>query len=385
MRRLLRALVIPALLAAAPLAAQERQDGPYVLWDGGTARIFEVRAQDQLGERRAKAPFTLDLPGMAAKGLRLAGKPYAPAADTFPDPGKILAISDIHGRFGAALSLLQAHRVVDADLRWTFGKGHLVIAGDIFDRGPQVTEALWFFRALEDEARKAGGAVHVILGNHEAMVLGGDLRYLHPKYSRAPAGLPPQPELFGPASELGRWLRSKPAMLKLGPFLFVHGGPSPDFVAKGLGLKATNTAVRGLLGRGPRDLQGDDAFLMGEEGPLWYRGLVPGASRRDAKADEVDRMLAAYGVKAFVVSHTTLDRIRVLYGGKVYAIDAGLKDGRPGEAWIWEKGRVWRGTADGKREPLAPETVGILDAAPLPDTCDPGGAASRSTIRSGRP
>ncbi len=354
MRRLLRALVIPALLAAAPLAAQERQDGPYVLWDGGTARIFEVRAQDQLGERRAKAPFTLDLPGMAAKGLRLAGKPYAPAADTFPDPGKILAISDIHGRFGAALSLLQAHRVVDADLRWTFGKGHLVIAGDVFDRGPQVTEALWFFRALEEGARSAGGAVHLMLGNHEAMAMGGDLRYLHPKYARGPRGLPAYPELFGPDSELGRWLRSRPAILKVGPFLFVHGGPSPAFVAQGLSQAEANRALRSSLGRRARDLAGQEGFLQGDQGPLWYRGLVPGYAQPDATGADVDRALAAFGVKAVVIGHTTLDRLTPLHGGKVYAIDAGLKEGRPGEAWIWDKGKVWRGTADGRREPLAP-------------------------------
>jgi hypothetical protein len=352
--RALLALLIPVLLAAAPQGPQERQDGPYVLWEGATARIFEIRGQDQLGERRAKAPFTLELPGMAAKGLFLAGKPYAPAAEILPDPGKILAVSDIHGRFGAVLALLQAQKVVDADLRWTFGKGHLVIAGDVFDRGPQVTEALWFLRALEEGAKAAGGAVHLVLGNHEAMVMGGDLRYLHPKYARAPQGLPAYPLLYGPDSELGRWLRSKPALFKLGPFLFVHGGPSPDFLRQGLSQASANQALRASLGRSPRELEGTAAFLQGDRGPLWYRGLVPGYARPDATGEEVDAILKAFRARALVIGHTTLDRLTALHGGKVYAIDAGLKEGRPGEAWIWEKGKVWRGTADGKREPLEP-------------------------------
>lgn len=354
MRRLLRALLLPAILVAATLAAQERQDGPYVLWEGGSARIFEIRAHDQLGERREKAPFTLELPGMAAKGLRLTGKPYAPAADTVPDPGRILAVSDIHGRFGAVLALLQAQKVVDADLKWTYGRGHLVIAGDVFDRGPQVTEALWFLRALDDRAKAAGGAVHLVLGNHEAMALGGDLRYLHPKYARPPQGLPDVPALYGPDSELGRWLRSRPALLKLGPFLFVHGGPSPAFLAQGFTQAAANRAVRASLGRRARDLEGLEGFLQGGEGPLWYRGLVPGFAKPDATEADVEAVRKAFGVKAVVVGHTTLDRLEALHGGKVYAIDAGFKEGRPGEAWIWEQGKVWRGTADGKREPLAP-------------------------------
>lgn len=354
MRVLLRVLLLPVFLASAFLTAQARQDGPYVLWEGSTARILEVREHDELGERRAKAPVTLDLPGLAAKGLRLAGKPYAPAADTYPDPGKILAVSDIHGRFGAVLALLQAQKVVDADLRWTFGKGHLVIAGDVFDRGPQVTETLWFLRALEEAAKAAGGAVHLVLGNHEAMALGGDGRYLHPKYARPPQGLPAYPVLFGPDSELGRWLRSRPALLKLGPFLFVHGGPSPAFLAQGLSQAEANRALRASLGRHPRDLEGLEGFLQGEQGPLWYRGLVAGHARADSSEAEVDQALKAFRAKAMVIGHTTLDRLTALHGGKVYAIDAGFKEGRPGEAWIWEKGKVWRGTADGRKELLAP-------------------------------
>ncbi|MFN8011602.1 MAG: metallophosphoesterase [Holophagaceae bacterium] len=354
MRLLPRLLLLPALLASAVLAAQARQDGPYVLWEGGTARVFEIREQDALGERRVQAPFTLELPGMAARGLRLTGKPYAPAAEALPDPGKILAVSDIHGRFGAVLALLQAQKVVDADLRWTFGRGHLVVVGDVFDRGPQVTEALWFLRALEEGARAAGGAVHLVLGNHEAMAMGGDARYLHPKYARPPKGLPAYPVLYGPDSELGRWLRSRPALLKLGPFLFVHGGPSAEFLKLGLSQAAANRALRTSLGRHPRDLDGPEGFLQGDQGPLWYRGLVPGHARADASGEDVDAALKAFRVKAVVIGHTTLDRLTALHGGKVYAIDAGLKEGRPGEAWIWEQGKVWRGTADGRREPLAP-------------------------------
>ncbi len=357
MRRWLLSLLLPVLLTASPAPQTPDallQDGPHVLWEGTRARILEVRAGDQLGERRARAPFTLDLPGMAARGVTLSGRAYAPAPDALPAPGRILAVSDIHGRFDSFLALLRAQRVVDANLGWTFGKGHLVVAGDVFDRGPQVTESLWFLRALEDGARRAGGAVHLVLGNHETMVMGGDLRYLHSKYLRAPTGLPALPELYGPASELGRWLRSRPTLLKLGPFLFAHGGPSPALLEQGLALKSSNQAARRALGRTARESEGQAAFLLGEEGPYWYRGLVPGAAKRDADSAEVDRLLKAFGVKAIVIGHTTQDSLTVLHGGRVFAIDAGLKDGRAGEAWVWEKGRVWRGTADGRRQPLAP-------------------------------
>jgi hypothetical protein len=353
MRLGLRALLLAATLGRL-LSAQVPSDGPHVLWEGRTARVLEVRDGDQLGERRVQAPFKLDLPGLAARPLALQGRPYADAPDALPDPGRILAVSDIHGRFDSVLALLKAQGVVDGNLRWTYGRGHLVVCGDVFDRGPQVTETLWFLRALEDAARRAGGAVHLLLGNHEAMVMGGDLRYLHPRYARTPAGLPPLTELYGPASELGRWLRSRSTLLKLGPFLFAHGGPGPDFLAQGFDLKRTNHGVRKALGRSAKGSEGEAAFLLGSDGPLWYRGLVPGVSARDADDTHLAQLLRAFGVKAIVIGHTTVTALTALHGGRVFAIDAGLKEGKPGEAWIWEKGRAWRGTADGKREPLLP-------------------------------
>jgi len=100
----------------------------------------------------------------------------------FTDVDNICVISDIHGNFESYITLLKGASVIDGNLRWKFGKGHLVILGDIFDRGEKVTEILWHVFDLEKQALGAGGRVHLILGNHELMVLSGDLRYIHEKY-----------------------------------------------------------------------------------------------------------------------------------------------------------------------------------------------------------
>ena len=63
---------------------------------------------------------------------------------------------------------------MDSACHWTFGKGHLVICGDLFDRGNDVTAELWLLYKLEEEAKEKGGYVHTILGNHEIMNLSGD-------------------------------------------------------------------------------------------------------------------------------------------------------------------------------------------------------------------
>ncbi len=329
----------------------EIEDGPHVLWKGSKARIFTVH-KGRLEVEEAAGRVMLPLTGLAAGPLTLKPGPSLPPRAVFPPPLKILAVSDVHGRFDTLLSLLKAHGVVDERLRWTFGRGHLVILGDVMDRGPSVTEALWFLRALEGAARQKGGWVHVLPGNHEAMVASGDLRYLHPKYARGLEGLPSQPELMGPDSELGRWVRSRPALLRLGEFLFVHGGISPELVARRWNLEQINTRFREVLGLRGRTAEGEAALLLRSSGPVWYRGLLPPGGSPTSTEEEIDQALEHFQVKAIVVGHTTLDHVMVFHGGKVFGIDAGIQEGRPGEAWIWEGGRTWRGNAQGGREGL---------------------------------
>ena len=82
---------------------------------------------------------------------------------------KIIAISDIEGNFNAFRNLLLANEIIDSAYNWTFGNGHLVLPGDFFDRGLNVTECLWLIYDLEEKAKLYGGYVHYILGNHEIM------------------------------------------------------------------------------------------------------------------------------------------------------------------------------------------------------------------------
>ncbi len=328
------------------------QDGPVVLWKGPEATVYRLR-DDKVEVETHRGPFDLDLPSLAAKPLRLSPEVLKPPRASFGLPPRILAVSDIHGRFDTLLKLLKAQRVIDEDLRWCFGKGHLVVVGDVMDRGPQVTEAYWFFRGLEDAAQRAGGGVHVLLGNHEAMVLNGDVRYVNPKYLRSREGWPDLSAQMGLDSELGRWLRNRPALLQLGPLLFVHGGLSPDYQAGAHSLERLNQEVTSALGKGSKGAAAAVSVLA-SGGPLWYRGLLLEGGRPQASDEEIQALLKAFGAKAFVVGHTTLAHIGVFHGGRVYGIDAGIKDGRPGEAWLWEKGRAWRGKADGTREALQP-------------------------------
>lgn len=352
----LAAPLFPRVQATA-VASLAEDDGPYVLWEGREAKVLRI-LQGRVEEARLRKPWILALPG----GGTLALRPEAPAPVRVqePAPARIAALSDVHGNLDGMKALLRAQKVVDPRGAWSFGKGHLVVVGDVMDRGSQCIEAYWYLRGLQAQAAKAGGRVHVLLGNHEMMVLGGQLRYVNPKYARSGALLGCDLRgLLGPDTELGRWLRACPGMLKLGDTLFVHGGPSPALLREGRDLETLNAALRRAL-----DVR-DDASraFVGAEGPLWYRGLLPGAlpGRPEATEAEVEELLRAFGVSRIVVGHTTLKTVTPFHGGRVIGIDAGLKDGRPGELLLLEKARTRRGLADGRCLALEPSPTPFAD------------------------
>jgi hypothetical protein len=294
------------------------------------------------------------LPGLGS--LRLEPGSPAPETASLPLPERIAALSDIHGNFAGMTALLQAHGVIDAKQQWTFGRGHMVVVGDVFDRGGRVTECLWLLRHLGAQALKAGGRVHMLLGNHEIGALRGDERYLHPDYQELHKKLlgRDQKTLYGPTTELGRWLRSRPVLLRLGPFLFVHGGPSPAMMAEEKDLDAFNAAFQKVV-----DQEGRPR-LLGKDSPLWYRGLLPGngSKRPDASGQEVEDMRRHFGVRTLVVGHTTLmGGITAFHGGRVHGIDADLQTPGHGELWLFRQGACFRGFRDGSAQSLELATI----------------------------
>ena len=61
---------------------------------------------------------------------------------------KIFILSDIEANFKAFRELLQANKIIDDKYNWLFGEGHLVLTGDFFDRGNQLSEVLWLIYSL---------------------------------------------------------------------------------------------------------------------------------------------------------------------------------------------------------------------------------------------
>ncbi|MEM8768248.1 MAG: metallophosphoesterase, partial [Pseudomonadota bacterium] len=201
--------------------------------------------------------------------------------DSNQDAGQIVAFGDVHGGYQELRALLEALEIIDAEGTWIGGRTRLVSLGDLLDRGPDSRQVMDLLMRLEAEAEAAGGAFHLVLGNHEIMNLVGDLRYVAreeyaafaaeedpavraaaeradaaaretaaaagqtssaiapgealpkaPFEQRYPPGFFGHRAAFRPNGHYGRWLLSKSQILILEDKAFVHGGLSSYFVTK---------------------------------------------------------------------------------------------------------------------------------------------------------
>jgi hypothetical protein len=350
------------VLAAAALAAPDV--GPYVLrGDGGALEAWSITAD---GAPQKSGPMTTGekvriaaVDPMPAFDASLRA-PAKVAADAVAVPAKspIFVVADTHGEFASLGGLLQAHRVVDAKLRWSFARGHLVILGDVFDRGPNHTEILWLLYQLEAEAAKAGGGVHLVLGNHETMVMMGDLRYLHPKYVETARAFGVEYyRLFDAQSVLGQWLRSRPAVLRINRQLFLHAGISRALLERRLALADINATIRKTLEGSLTEPERDVArLLMATDGPLWYRGFF--AEQTDfqtATSEDVDAALKQFAVDRIFIGHTIVPTLTPLFGGRVVALNVAANESPATggfEALLMRDGKMLRARPNGRLEPL---------------------------------
>jgi hypothetical protein len=296
---------------------------------------------------------------------------------------RVVAIGDIHGDLDSFVGILQRARLIDPVRRWSGAKSILVQTGDFLDRGPTSRGVIDLLMSLQRDAQRQGGRVVVLMGNHEAMNIVGDLRYVSNKdYAEfaddrpdtrkrkvdtsKPAGFAERCEAFAPVGKYGRWLRSLPAVARVNDSVFLHGGISPDLASSSIEkinegiaseIKAFDTLRDFLVDKDiakPCDTldkltesaraaldkaKGRDAELLKtflgypgwltfhDNGPLWYRGY---AQWTDADgAPLIQRLVEAFGVARFVVGHTPQPggQIGTRFNGKIYLVDTGMLAG----------------------------------------------------------
>ncbi len=263
--------------------------------------------------------------------------PAAPRCDLpelparYPAAPRVVAIGDLHGDLAATRAVLRLAGAIDDRDRWIGGKLILVQTGDILDRGDGEQAILDLFESLVGPARAAGGAVHVLNGNHELMNAALDFRYVTPGgfadfadvsgldlEQAEVAALPEQKRAraaaFLPGGPYARLLAGHNTIVIIGDTVFVHGGVLPGYA--GRDLVALNRQVRcWLAGEGARP-----ALVNDESGPVWttYLSVVP-------NCELLDKSLAKLGARRMVMGHhVQAAGVTSACDGRSFRIDTGL-------------------------------------------------------------
>jgi hypothetical protein len=267
------------------------------------------------------------------------------------DVARIVAIGDVHGDCDQLVKCLLSAGVMDKDNKWIGGKTHVVQTGDVLDRGPDSRKALDLLMDLQSQAKAAGGMLHALIGNHEAMILDQDYRYVHKDELAGFGGQQAFAASMGPDGKYGAWIRANSAAIKINDVLFVHGGIAPKYAD--LSLQDLNAAVRTNLGK-----KATEGAAVDDDGPLWYRGL---ADDDDEKlTQQLDRLFAKHHVRHIVIGHTVVRSgiITARAGLGLIMIDVGMsKTYRGGAATclLIENGKFWSVTGEQKTE-LKPQS-----------------------------
>lgn len=292
----------------------------------------------------------------------------AGAADSaiYTHAGRIVAVGDLHGDYNQYVKILKINQLVDDELKWVGGETHFVQLGDVTDRGPDSLKIINHLKALTKQAKKQGGRVHVLIGNHEAMNIQGDLRYVHPgEYAAVtgrksaktqqrylekvfanilanqsdpelkrefeadknsvmqklaedfPVGYVEHRRLWEPRGRLAKWYASQNSVIQINDTIFLHGGLNPHKETYD-SLKTINETIRDELSPG-----GVPALSIDPDGPLWYRGLKMNAE--ETELPPLVRLLEFYGARRIMVAHSpTEGAILPRFEGRVILGDVGI-------------------------------------------------------------
>ncbi len=257
---------------------------------------------------------------------------------------RIMAIGDVHGDLGAARRALQLAGATNEKDEWIGGELVVVQTGDQLDRGDEEQAILDLFARLVVEAEAAGGAFHVLNGNHELMNAKLDLRYVTdggyadfedavevPGNDSTLAGYEESQRArivaFRPGGRYAKMLAMRNTIVVIGDNVFVHGGVLREHVE--YGIERINRETRKWL-RGEAPIP---PWFEKKDSPVWARQFSDEVGEDDCA--ELAAVLQALGAKRMIVGHTPqMENITPYCGERVWCIDTGMAAHYGGEVCV---------------------------------------------------
>lgn len=258
----------------------------------------------------------------------------------FPEQPRVIAIGDVHGDLARLLALLMGTKIINDKFQWTAEPKNtwVVQVGDQLDskiRDPQATEewettadvqVVFFMRSLDREARRHGGRVISLLGNHELLNVLGDLSYVSQKSMNMLGGPQNRVATFRPGQFMAKVLADRPVVVQIGNFVFCHAGLLPEHIAACKGnIDNINALMRKyLLGEALVDPEQQRAFatlFIDGDAILWTRQAL----LQTYHTSTLPSVLDALHAKAMVIGHNPmLGGIVTTPAYNLWFVDTGL-------------------------------------------------------------
>ena len=256
----------------------------------------------------------------------------------FQTPKRIVVIGDLHSDYASTIEVLKLGKLIKLKgTRWIWAgtPGTVVVQlGDVLDgrnrEGGKDEESdirlLKFLDFLDSQAIKQGSRVLSLIGNHEMMSVRAyldpesGLAYAGKKSIQSFGGLEQRAAAFRPGAEWAVYLsKHRYTVLKVGPFIFVHGGISPKIADRFTIPEINKMTKEYLAGNLPwnKDLK---MLLDDSNSLLWDRSWASD----HVDCTKLDHVLSKYNGKAALFGHTPHDRITQRCGNRLWACDTGL-------------------------------------------------------------
>jgi hypothetical protein len=272
---------------------------------------------------------------------------YTTTMDTpsiLPRVDRVIVIGDVHGDLSRLMDILYACKIINQNLQWIAEPQNTVVVqlGDQIDsknRMPTNPNETWeklhdievmkFMDQLDVLARRHGGRVISMIGNHELMNVLGDFSYVSPKSLEKSNGRDARQRLFSVGGEMAQRLSRRNILQKVGSLLFVHGGLLPmhlDVLHDNIHI--VNEGFRKYLRNQhseitEAEMQVLSALVFNDEGVLWTRKYMEMQNNPVEMKQILENVLQRTECTKIFVGHNTVSNIGT-FGGQLWFTDSGL-------------------------------------------------------------
>lgn len=277
------------------------------------------------------------------------------------NPGRIVVIGDIHGDIDRLMNIIISLKLFSQTLEWIAEPQNTIVIqlGDQIDSMDRSgMNALWDYNSIVCKegildlnvitmmerlsliAETNGGKVISLIGNHELLNLIHNFEYVSP-CSMNIVNPELRKELFARGNgQFTQILARRNIIVKIGRFLFCHGGILPDHLELlhqtygNIDLNQINIIFRKFILNQeltPEQIKILENVIINDNGILWtrfYMNLLmnmQGNPSVDLIFDNVLRQVLFHtGCKGMFIGHNIVERITSVSNNKLFFVDAAL-------------------------------------------------------------